>query len=44
MDGEIVAFEGSETSFPSFSSAFGVATGPELRRKVPVTYYIFDVL
>jgi DNA ligase D-like protein (predicted ligase) len=45
VDGEIVAFEGSETSFELLQSRIHVVSPNEqLLRKVPVFYYIFDVL
>jgi bifunctional non-homologous end joining protein LigD len=45
VDGEIVAFKGSETSFELLQSRIHVTSpGPQLLRKVPVFYYIFDVL
>jgi DNA ligase D-like protein (predicted ligase) len=45
IDGEIVAFQGSETSFELLQSRIHVINpGPQLLRKVPVFYYIFDVL
>jgi bifunctional non-homologous end joining protein LigD len=45
VDGEIVAFKGDETSFELLQSRIHVAhPGPQLLRKVPVFYYVFDVL
>ena len=45
VDGEIVAFQGDETSFELLQSRIHVVNpGPQLLRKVPVFYYIFDVL
>jgi bifunctional non-homologous end joining protein LigD len=45
VDGEIVAFKGSETSFELLQSRIHVVSPSEqLLRKVPVFYYIFDVL
>jgi DNA ligase D-like protein (predicted ligase) len=45
IDGEIVAFAGSETSFELLQSRIHVTDpGPQLLRRVPVFYYIFDVL
>ncbi len=45
VDGEIVAFEGSRTSFELLQQRIHVARpGPELRRRVPVYFYLFDVL
>jgi bifunctional non-homologous end joining protein LigD len=45
VDGEIVAFDGSETRFELLQQRIHV-THPDARllRKVPVFYYIFDVL
>jgi bifunctional non-homologous end joining protein LigD len=44
-DGEIVAFDGDRTSFALLQQRIHVThPGPELRRKVPVCYYIFDVM
>src|SRR6201992_2937447 len=45
VGGEIVAFKGSETSFDLLQSRIHVVSpGEQLLRKVPVFYYIFDVL
>jgi DNA ligase D-like protein (predicted ligase) len=45
IDGEIVAFEGNETSFELLQQRIHVTQpGPELRRRVPVYYYLFDVM
>jgi bifunctional non-homologous end joining protein LigD len=45
VDGEIVAFEGSETRFERLQQRLGVAhPGADLLAKYPVYYYIFDVL
>jgi bifunctional non-homologous end joining protein LigD len=45
VDGEIVAFEGNRTSFELLQQRIHVIRpGPELRRRVPVYYYLFDVL
>jgi bifunctional non-homologous end joining protein LigD len=45
VDGEIVAFEGSQTRFGRLQQRLGVRhPGAALRTKVPVYYYIFDVL
>jgi len=45
VDGEIVAFQGSATSFELLQSRIHVVSPSEqLLRKVPVFYYIFDVL
>lgn len=45
VDGEIVAFRGTETSFELLQQRIHVThPGEQLLRKVPVFYYIFDVL
>jgi bifunctional non-homologous end joining protein LigD len=45
VDGEIVAFQGAETSFELLQSRIHVARpDPNLIKRVPVFYYIFDVL
>ena len=45
IDGEIVAFEGSQTRFARLQQRLGVRSpGPDLLAEVPVYYYIFDVL
>jgi bifunctional non-homologous end joining protein LigD len=45
VDGEIVAFEGSETRFERLQQRLGVADpGADLLAKFPVYYYVFDVL
>jgi bifunctional non-homologous end joining protein LigD len=45
VDGEVVAFDHGQTRFAELQQRLGVAhPTPELLRKVPVTYYIFDVL
>jgi DNA ligase D-like protein (predicted ligase) len=45
IDGEIVAFDGSQTSFARLQQRLGVRhPGPDLRAEVPVYFYIFDVL
>jgi DNA ligase D-like protein (predicted ligase) len=45
VDGEIVAFEGSETRFERLQQRLGVANpGADLLAKFPVYYYLFDVL
>ena len=45
MDGEIVAFDGSETSFGRLQQRIHVTIPmPRLLRTVPVFYYMFDVL
>ncbi len=44
-DGEIVAFDGAATSFSMLQQRLGVREpGDELRRRVPVYYYVFDLL
>jgi DNA ligase D-like protein (predicted ligase) len=44
-DGEVVAFDGQATSFSRLQQRLGVRDpGGELRRRVPVFYYIFDLL
>lgn len=45
IDGEIVAFDGSQTRFARLQQRLGVRhPGPDLLAQVPVCYYIFDVL
>jgi bifunctional non-homologous end joining protein LigD len=45
IDGEIVAFEGSQTRFARLQQRLGVRhPGPDLLAEVPVCFYIFDVL
>ena len=45
LDGEIVAFDGGQTSFARLQGRLGVTRpGAELIRRVPVCYYVFDVL
>jgi len=45
IDGEIVAFDGSQTRFGRLQQRLGVRDpGPDLLAEVPVYYYIFDVL
>jgi len=45
IDGEIVAFDGEQTSFSRLQQRLGVRDpAPALRSAVPVYYYIFDVL
>jgi bifunctional non-homologous end joining protein LigD len=44
-DGEIVAFDDAATSFSRLQQRLGVHDpGEELRRRVPVYYYVFDLL
>jgi bifunctional non-homologous end joining protein LigD len=45
VDGEIVAFDGSQTRFERLQQRLGVADpGEQLQRDYPVSYYVFDVL
>ena len=45
IDGEIVAFDGSQTRFARLQQRLGVRQpGPDLLAQVPVWFYIFDVL
>jgi bifunctional non-homologous end joining protein LigD len=45
IDGEIVAFDGSQTRFALLQQRLGVRhPGPDLLEQVPVYFYIFDVL
>jgi len=45
VDGEVVAFAGKATSFAKLQRRLGVRNpGAELRRAVPVYFYLFDVL
>ena len=45
IDGEIVAFEGGQTRFARLQQRLGVRDpGPDLLARVPVSYFIFDVL
>ena len=45
IDGEIVAFDGSQTRFARLQQRLGVRhPGSDLLAEVPVYYYIFDVL
>ena len=45
VDGEIVAFEGSQTRFERLQQRLGVARpGKDLLTRYPVYYYVFDVL
>jgi DNA ligase D-like protein (predicted ligase) len=44
-DGEVVAFDGAATSFSRLQQRLGVRDpSEELRRHVPVYYYVFDLL
>ena len=45
IDGEIVAFDGSQTRFARLQQRLGVRQpGPDLLAAVPVWFYVFDVL
>jgi DNA ligase D-like protein (predicted ligase) len=45
LDGEIVAFEGDRTSFARLQQRMQITNAQEARRsKVPVFYYVFDLL
>ena len=45
LDGEIVAFEGDQTSFARLQQRMQIADAQEARRsRVPVFYYVFDLL
>jgi DNA ligase D-like protein (predicted ligase) len=45
VDGEVVAFAGRETSFAQLQQRLGQRhPDQELRRRVPVYYYLFDVM
>jgi bifunctional non-homologous end joining protein LigD len=45
VDGEIVAFDGSQTSFAQLQQRMQLAAPlPELVRRVPVYFYLFDVV
>ena len=45
VDGEVVAFDGDQTSFSRLQRRLGVRDpGPALRAEVPVYLYVFDVL
>jgi bifunctional non-homologous end joining protein LigD len=45
VDGEVVAFEGSETRFERLQQRLGQShPGDDLLAEVPVYYYVFDVL
>jgi bifunctional non-homologous end joining protein LigD len=45
VDGEVVAFEGDQTSFSRLQRRLGVRhPDPDLRAEVPVFIYLFDVL
>jgi bifunctional non-homologous end joining protein LigD len=45
VDGEIVAFDGAQTSFARLQRRLGVrAPGPSLLAEVPVCYYLFDLI
>ena len=45
VNGEVVAFAGKATSFARLQRRLGVRDpGPDLRRAVPVYFYLFDIL
>jgi bifunctional non-homologous end joining protein LigD len=45
VDGEVVAFQGSQTSFEKLQQRLGVRNpGADLRAAVPVYFYLFDML
>src|ERR1700731_51157 len=45
IDGEVVAFDGDQTSFSRLQRRLGVSDpGPALRAEVPVYLYVFDLL
>ena len=45
LDGEVVAFDGDQTSFTRLQQRLGVtAPSPELRARYPVVYCVFDLL
>ena len=45
VDGEVVAFEGTQTRFERLQQRLGLASpSPELVAAVPVYYYVFDVM
>ena len=45
IDGEVVAFEGSRTSFAKLQGRIGIKDPDEARRSgIPVFYYIFDLV
>ena len=45
IDGEIVAFDGSQSRFARLQQRLGVRhPGPDLLAAVPVSFYVFDVL
>jgi bifunctional non-homologous end joining protein LigD len=45
VDGEVVAFDGEQTSFSRLQQRLGVRNpGPDLLAAVPVVFYLFDVL
>jgi bifunctional non-homologous end joining protein LigD len=45
LDGEIVAFDGGQTSFARLQQRLGNTRPPQsLLRRVPVLYYVFDLL
>jgi bifunctional non-homologous end joining protein LigD len=45
VDGEVVSFEGTETSFSRLQQRIHVGhPSPELRARIPVYYYLFDIM
>ena len=45
IDGEVVAFDGDQTSFARLQQRMQVTqAGPALQKSVPVCYYVFDLL
>ena len=45
VDGEVVAFDGAQTSFAKLQQRMKLrAPPPEVRRRAPVFYYVFDVI
>jgi len=45
VDGEVVAFEGSNTSFALLQQRIHVSSpSPELRARIPVYFYLFDIV
>jgi bifunctional non-homologous end joining protein LigD len=45
LDGEVVAYEGEQTSFSRLQQRLGVSTpSPELVAGYPVVYYVFDLI
>ncbi len=45
VDGEVVAFDGTQTRFERLQQRLGLASPPQrLLDEIPVYYYLFDVL